>query len=168
MARTRERAMWPFDRRRQQDADAFAKALADKGPTTGHAGNVPRPAHDTAQIIVVMLRDDDLFGIPDLFAKVFDCVHRHGGLVEGVMSSLALVTFGSSDGNAAERQCFDLALALRDVLGADAKILYGTTERLHGLVGVSGRTCYGSFLPGFIDSLRRLDQASFGEIIEFR
>lgn len=158
--------MWPFDRRRQQDADAFARALGDKGPAAGPAGSLPYPTRDTAHIVVVMLRDDDLSGIPALFAKVFDCVHRHDGLVEGVMSSLALITFSPSDLNT-ERRCFDLALELRDVLGTDAKIVYGATERLHGLVGVSGRSCYGSFLPGFTASLRRLDQAHFGEVIEF-
>jgi hypothetical protein len=156
--------MWPFDRRRQQDADAFARALGNKATATGHAGSLPHPAHDTARIVVVMLRDDDLQSLPDLFAKLFDCVHRHEGLVEGVMSSLALITLGSTG---TERRCFDLALDLRDVLGTAAKIIYGATERLHGLVGISGRSCYGSFLPGFMASLRRLDQASFGEVIEF-
>jgi hypothetical protein len=164
MLHQRERAMWPFDRRRQKDVEAFARALGDKGATSGQARSLPHPAHDTAHIIVVMLRDDDLRGLPDLFAKLFDCVHRHDGLVEGVMSSLALITLGSAG---TERRCFDLALDLRDVLGADAKILYGATERLHGLVGISGRSCYGSFLPGFAASLRRLDQADFGEVIEF-
>jgi hypothetical protein len=114
-----------------------------------------------------MLRDDDLSRIPDLFAKVFDVVHEHDGLVEGVLSSLALITLDFSDKTTAGARRLKLVAELRDVLGNDAKIIHGMTERLHGLVGSSGRSCYGSFLPGFDASLRTLEQASFGEAIAF-
>jgi hypothetical protein len=130
--------------------------------------SLPTIVSDVGHIIVVMLRDDDLSRIPDLFTKVFDVVHDHDGLVEGVLSSLALITLDYSDENTAEARRLKLVAELRDALGNDAKMIHGMTERLHGLVGSSGRSCYGSFLPGFVSSLRALDQADFGGVIEFR
>jgi hypothetical protein len=158
MARDRECGMWPFRRRRKIEA---IRRTAD------HPG-LPRLAHDVGHIIVVMLRDDDLSSLPGLYTKLFDIAHKHDALVEGVLSSLALITLDFSDETTAEVRRHKLVAELRDALGNDAKIIHGATERLHGLVGSSGHSCYGSFLPGFGASLRTLDQAGFGDVIAFK
>jgi hypothetical protein len=164
--------MWPF-RRRQRDSEADrpafqtyldpdqVKAVIDK-----HDPGLPRALPRVGDIVLVMVRDDDLSLTPSLLAKTTDCALENGFCVEAIMSSLVLITMGPLKEHPTEAQRLEFIDRLQQSLTGNAKIAHGRSQCLRGNLGSEKRLAYGSCLPSFSKTLATLERAKFGEVIE--
>src|SRR4051794_5334484 len=105
--------MWPFRRRQRSEAIRQAQAAyIDKGPLTSemvgdalaHSKGLPTILRDVANIVVVMVRDDEPANVPALLTKIIDCAGRHDAIVEAVMSCLVFIALDFSDRKTTEAQ----------------------------------------------------------------
>jgi len=166
--------MWPF-RRRQPDLDEALRqvltAYADLTPkevkaALSAASGLPKTQLDVGDIVLVMVRDDELSLIPSLLTKVTDCVLENSFCIEAIMSSLVLISTHPGEKGAPEARRFELVDRLRQTLAGDAKIAHGRKERLRGTLGSEGRSAWGSCLPYFGKALSALERANLGEVID--
>ncbi|MFI5030661.1 MAG: hypothetical protein ACHQPH_08175 [Reyranellales bacterium] len=128
----------------------------------------PKVELDIGDIVLVMVRDDDLSLVPSLLSKVTDCALQNGFCIEAIMASLVLISTYSNEKNTIEARRFELVDRLRQRLAGDAKVSHGRRERLRGILGSEGRSTWGSCLPNFGESLSALGRANFGEVIELK
>jgi hypothetical protein len=165
--------MWPFGRRRRE-AEALRRTFQlYLDPEQVKAAvdatlDAPKVEADVGDIVLVMVRDDDLSLIPSLLSKVCDCALKNGFCIETVMSSLVLISTYPFEKNTVEARRFELVDRLRLSFPDDVKIAHGRRKRLRGLLGSEKRFSYGSCLPDFSESLSALGRTNFGEVIELK
>jgi len=168
--------MWPFGRR-QRDAEAIRRVFESYLDSTPeeikavfiHAGagmDELKIERDVGDVVLVMVRDDDLSLIPSLLAKVIGCAKEQGFIMETMMSSLVLMAPLPFENNTPESRRLELVDHLHRSLPGEVKIAHGRKERLRGLLGAEGRFTYGSCLPRFGESLMALARANLGDVIE--
>jgi class 3 adenylate cyclase len=119
--------------------------------------------------MIVQVRDDNLNELAKYIEKALDIIQHHNGIVDGVMASVIMVTFGSPEKLAEnELNCAELAENLRRELSSNVRFLYGRKLCCSGSI-ISGRviTC-GTYMPGFVEHLAELNKLNFGSDLEIR
>jgi hypothetical protein len=111
---------------------------------------------ETIDYVIFQVRDDKPEDVQRHLAHVLDIVLDHDGVIEGIMSSIAVATFKSS---APARRSLD---ALLGKLGPDARAVHGQGEFLRGAYGSQRRFTYGTILPNLTAKLEALRKTEFG------
>jgi hypothetical protein len=167
--------MWPFKRRREQQElrALFKKHLADE-VADELLKNPRRLRLETHRadisFILLQVRDDPVDQAQAHMAHAMDIIMRRGGWCD-VMSSLALSVFGlpvSEDVEKSNDQRAKSVARLVTELGANIRLVHGTTEGLIGNYGSPERFHYGPLLPGFARYLTALTSLEFGQSAEVR
>jgi hypothetical protein len=136
--------------------------------------NGPRPYRATLRptelcFVLLQVRDDPVDQAPVHLAKAYEIIKRRQGMVWGVMSSMALATFGMpfSDDPEKDRDRRAKSVArLVTELGRDARLIYGTVDGLLGSYGSEARLVYGPLLPDFQRYVSALIALEFGQSAE--
>jgi hypothetical protein len=117
--------------------------------------------------ILVFLRGMSPEQISERMAIVSDAAIKQHGVVEGVVSALMTISFGTLP-NVQYSPSSRLALIndLQRALGENTKIVHGTANGHFGIFGGSKRCTYTFLVPKFDVALGRLGQIDFGEIEE--
>jgi len=167
--------MWPFKRRRgQKELRAlFTKYLADdvddellKNPR----GIRLETRRADISFILLHVRDDPAEQAQAHTAHAMDIIMRRGGWCD-MMSSLVLSVFGvpiSDDLEKSNDQRAKSVARLVTELGANIRLVHGTTEGLIGSYGSPQRFHYGALLPGFAQYVTPLMALEFGQAAEIR
>src|SRR5690348_11350840 len=147
--------MWSLQRwrRRKRMRTAFSQYVANE--VFDELINKPSdaaPQPTELCFILLQVRDDPVDQLPAHLAKAFDIIMRRQGAVWGVMSSMALATFGlpfSDDPEKDHDQRAKSVARLVTELGPDIRLIHGTVDGLIGRYGGEGRSVYGPLLPNF-------------------
>ncbi len=119
------------------------------------------------EIVLVAVRGNDAQHVSDRMGVVTDLAVQYNGVVQSLVSSLAIVVFGTfdfskiSNGNRAA-----LVKALQEKLGSDIKIVHGADSGYFGNIGGTNQLSYSFIIPNFLEALGQLSSAGFGEVIE--
>ena len=117
--------------------------------------------------ILVFLRGESAEQVSERMGVVSDLAMKHNGTVEGMISALMTITFGTFP---KEQPLPSSRLALVDelqsALGSDIKIVHGTANGHIGIFGSSTRMAYTFLVPKFDVALARLGHMEFGKIEE--
>lgn len=139
--------MWPFRRRRTvaKLRAAYTRHLADE--IINELVNNPEPYRGGPEptelcFMLLQVRDDPVERAPAHLARAFDIIKRRDGMVWGVMSSMALATFGfpfSDDPDKdRDRRAKSVARLVTEI-GPDIRLIHGTVDGLLGSYGAEGR-----------------------------
>jgi hypothetical protein len=168
--------MWPFDRREERERQwirqGFSKYLSRElveqlvaNPRSLTMGEMTKAE---VRFLLFQVRDSSLGDIRDLMNRAIAIAADTGGVIDCLMSSMMLVTFGiiaPPDGIPEDQQLRAVA-ALIEKLGTDIRVLYGRAQCLHGTVGTDARFFYSVLLPDFGASMKRLLDVDFGTSVE--
>ncbi|HKP22489.1 MAG TPA: hypothetical protein VJV39_01385 [Dongiaceae bacterium] len=168
--------MWPFKRWRERAEvrAAFMKYLApDLVARLASSSGPLRPQVERADLCFILLqvRDDPADQVPAHLARAFDIVLRQNGTICDIMCSMVTVVFGHPIPEAPERSNDHRAESvarLMSELGANIRLVHGTTEGLIGNVGSPHRFHWGPLLSGFARYITALTALEFGQSAEIR
>jgi hypothetical protein len=166
--------MWPFKRRREREQlrAVFKKYLADE--VADELLNNPRSLRletQRAQVCFILLqvRDDPVDQVSAHMTHAFDIILRRNGTICDIMSSMVLAIFRhpiSEDPEKSNDQRAKSVARLVTELGANIRLVHGTTEGLVGNYGAQGRVHWGALLPGFARYMTALTALEFGQSAE--
>jgi hypothetical protein len=120
--------------------------------------------------ILLQVRDDPVEQAQAHAAQAMDIIMRRGGWCD-MMSSLVLAVFGlptSDDLEKSNDQRAKSVARLVTELGANIRLVHGTTSGLVGTYGSPQRFHYGALLPGFAQYVTPLMALEFGQSAEIR
>ena len=166
--------MWSLQRwrRRKKLRSAFSQYVASEvidELINKPSGTAPQPAE--LCFILLQVRDDPVDQVPAHIAKAYDIIMRRQGAVWGVMSSMALATFGmpfSDDPEKDHDQRAKSVARLVTELGSDIRLVHGTVDGLIGRYGGETRSVYGPLLPEFQHYVSALTALEFGQSAQVR
>lgn len=166
--------MWPFKGWRERAAvrAALAKYL-DPALVRRLSSQPDRLRLETERadicFILLQVRDDPVDQVSTHLAYAMDIIIRHDGLVCDIMSSMALMIFGlplREDPEKCNDQRAKSVARLVTELGANIRLVHGTTEGLVGNYGSEHRVHWGPLLPGFARHVNALTALEFGQAAE--
>jgi hypothetical protein len=166
--------MWSFKRWRMRKKlrSAFSHYLANEvidEIVYSPPGTRGAPQPTALCFILLQVRDDPVDQAPAHLAKAFDIIQRRDGMVWGVMSSMAIATFGLPFSDDPERDLDQRAKTIARLtaeLGDSVRLIYGTVDGLLGNYGSEHRFVYGPLLPGFERHVSALTALKFGQAVE--
>jgi hypothetical protein len=135
------------------------KALPDLGIRAGRI-----------EFVLAFVRGDSVEQNSERIALVSDLAMKHEWIVENMVSSLLIVTFGYGLLHATQHSASSRTIFVNDLLqqlSGDIKIVHGATAGHFGNFGSSKRMAYTFLVPKFDLALARLGQIEFGKIEEF-
>ena len=119
--------------------------------------------------ILLQVRDDPVDQVSAHMTHAFDIILRRNGTICDIMSSMVLAIFGhpiSEDPEKSSDQRAKSVARLVTELGANIRLVHGTTEGLVGNYGSQDRVHWGALLPGFARYMTALTALEFGQSAE--
>jgi hypothetical protein len=163
--------MWPFDWKERRERRWLLRAFSpylSKDRFDGlmaEASSFPRPMESKEiHFLLLQVRDDDADEARPLVVEAVATACDRGGVVECMMSSFVLVTFGlyAWEQRPPAELMAELAGALLERMGSNIRIAYGRARGLHGLLGSEKRFAHTALLPGFGRYTATLLSTDFG------
>jgi hypothetical protein len=168
--------MWPFKhwRERAEVRAAFMKyltpALVDRLRSQPDRLRLETERADIC-FILLQVRDDPVDQVSAHMAHAMDIIVRRNGTVCDIMSSMVLAIFGHPISEELEKSNDQRAKSVARLvteLGANIRLVHGTTEGLVGNYGSPDRIHWGPLLPGFAQYVNALTALEFGQSAEIR
>ena len=114
--------------------------------------------------VLVKVRDYPLENFMKSLDAVVNAALENGALVEQIMSSLVLVTYGAADiCPSSEEKRKRLVSELIEKHGKDIAIVEGRQETLAGTYGSLPRMTFGSIIQDMWGLLKKLEALNYGE-----
>jgi hypothetical protein len=101
-----------------------------------------------------------------MLAKAVDVILSSGGVLDGILSSIAWATFGAYSAGDSTAMPRDAARSMVDSLGMDVRVIHGRAECLWGPVGSGSAFRHGMVLRDFGSYMSTLFGTEFGGIAE--
>jgi hypothetical protein len=127
------------------------------------------PERRDVSFILFQVRDDDAENVQKQLERALPIVTEGGGVILDMMSSLVLAVFGLFPGKepgVLEDNRALVAARLMSELGADIRLVHGSSPGLVGNFGTGARINYDSVLPKFGKLLERLLKLDYGQSAE--
>jgi len=152
--------------REEQIRRVFEKYLSEE---TVHALmkmeiKVPNLTGATVDFILVKIREHPQENLLECLEAVINTASKNAALVEQVMSSLVLITYGATDVfPPSEEKRKRLANELIEQYGERIAVVEGRQETLVGTYGSSQRATFGSIIQDLWGLLQELAALDYGE-----
>jgi hypothetical protein len=157
-----------FEKRRVEKAlEKFVTKKAAEAIAEGRYLPEMKIKAGKVDFVLVFLRGVSAEQISERMAIVSDIAIKHNGVVEGMVSALMTITFGTHP-KVQHSPLVRMTLVdeLTHALGDDIKIVHGKADGHFGIFGSSKRCAYTLLVPKFDVGLGRLEQMDFGKIEE--
>ncbi len=117
------------------------------------------------EFVFVAVQGSSAQQISERMGMVADLAIQHKGVVDSLISSLVIVVFGMFP-NENEKNRFSLVNALQEKFGSEIKIIHGSEKGHCGNLGGKNRLSYSFIIPSFLEAIKQLSSANFGEVKE--
>ena len=120
----------------------------------------------TLEVDVAVVRGDTPEVVSERMGLVAEIAMKHGAVVDTLVSSMVIVTFGMFGQQPTTANRDALIQELRQRLQSDIKIIHCAHHAVYGVLG-SSHFAYTFVVDGFIEMLGQLNSMQFGEAAEF-
>jgi hypothetical protein len=125
---------------------------------------VPNLTETTVDFILVKIREHPLESFLECLEAIMDTALQKEALVEQVISSLVLITYGATGAvPLSEKKRKRLANELIEQHGENVALIEGRQETLAGRYGGPLRATFGSIIQDLWDLLAKLAELDYGE-----
>jgi len=124
---------------------------------------VPQLAEATIDFVLVKVRESPWEDFQKCLDAVINIALDNQAIVEVIMSSLVLITYGATDfcpPSTEKRKC--LVTELMEQQRENIAIIEGRQQTLAGTYGNSVRAAFGSIIRGILGLLKELESLNYG------
>ena len=162
--------MWPFGNEKSADKkirNAFSKYISKDAldEIIRHPEKQVGLSRGKAAYLIFQIRDDILNDVAANLPRGIRAVLNSDGFGDSILSSLVLVRFDFRDDEERVMKLGKRAASIDRLLyelGDNVKIIYGTSDIMHGLIGADEVFRYGSLVCNLAKSIEALSKLEFG------
>ena len=148
----------------EQIRKVFEKYLSEETMDAIMNAEIPNLTEATVDFILVKIRDHPLECFLEHLEAVINTALENEALVEQVLSSLVLITYGATDVfPPSEEKRKRLAKELIERYGGSVAVVEGRQKTLAGIYGGFARATFGSIIQDVWDLLEELAALDYGE-----